>query len=102
MLVRSSPEGGEDTTFALLTTIPDTLVIKLDRRVNPVMNLDGFGAGEQKKHLVGIEETLWLDRYFVGNRMRIAEGRRRVRELGGELEKQREARRRLAVTEVRF
>lgn len=47
-----------------------------------------------------MQETIWMDRYHVDNRVKIRKGRARARELKKEVEEVREKRDRLAVTKV--
>lgn len=101
--VTTSIDGDEevDTSFALLTTLPETLVFALHRQVPAVTSLDSFGGGDgSKRKVFEIQEELWLDRYHVRNRVKVREGRQRTRDLKREIEEVRGRIQQLSVNEV--
>lgn len=91
--------AGVEGDYNLLATVPETLVFKIERHVEQVVDLDSFGSNH-KRQLFRPLETIYLDRYHARNRRRIYEGRAKVHELQGRLQHLHDARDRLATTKV--
>ncbi|BGP58028.1 hypothetical protein JCM8202v2_005685 [Rhodotorula sphaerocarpa] len=96
----------------LLTAIPSTLFFHIERETF-VTSLDDFGSGpsnlasrrsvfrptrKRDPSVPTEEELLWLDRYWVKNRVKIAEGRAEMDRLEGLLDEAKKRRREVAVT----
>ncbi|GAA5888397.1 hypothetical protein JCM6882_008605 [Rhodosporidiobolus microsporus] len=88
----------------LMTNHPATLVFNIEREVPAITSLESFGSGagaraKQERKVFrptpegeGDADTVWMDRYAVGNRVAIAKAREEVVTLEaekGELEKRR-------------
>ncbi|GAA6055021.1 hypothetical protein JCM3770_006698 [Rhodotorula araucariae] len=92
----------------LLTAIPSMVLCHLDRRMPAVTSLEGFGTGggiagaHSAKRVfrptaTGAEDV-WLDRYWVKNRVAVARGREEMAALEGEQEDLKRRRREVAST----
>lgn len=93
-------DGQRDREFSLLTTLPDSLVFNLHRAIPEFSNLDSFGGGETKRHVFRPLPEIYLDRYWIKNRVKIAEGRAKLRQLQKQLEQQKSSRKHLSTTKV--
>ncbi|PRQ71050.1 Proteophosphoglycan ppg4 [Rhodotorula toruloides] len=96
--------NGSDNLLHLLTQVPTVLFFHIDRMTN-VTSLDSFGSGNnslQKRVFRPTptgKEDVWLDRYWVKNRVRIHETRLEIAKLDAELEEVRKQRKAIVVTE---
>lgn len=91
-----------DDELNLISRAPETLAFRFSPSSTAVESLAKFGQGASKKKPLKLEEEIWLDRFMLGNRKEIAEGRRQI----GELKKEREGiehkRAKLSLTKVRI
>lgn len=97
------------TVLHLLTAVPSMVLCHLDRQAPALTSLEGFGtaggiAGVQhgakrvfRPTRTGAEDV-WLDRYWVKNRVRVAEGREDKSRLEGERDALGARRREVALT----
>ncbi|BGP27466.1 programmed cell death protein 2 [Rhodotorula toruloides] len=96
--------NGADNMLHLLTQVPMVLLFHIDRTTN-VTSLETFGSGNnslQKRVFRPTptgKEDVWLDRYWVKNRVRIHETRKEIQKLDGELEDVRRQKKVVVVTE---
>lgn len=96
--------NGSDTLLHLLTQVPTVLFFHIDRITN-VTSLDSFGSGNnglQKRVFRPTptgKEDVWLDRYWVKNRVRIHETRKEIAKLDAELDEVKKQRKAVVVTE---
>ena len=91
-LIAENPAG--QTVLHLLTAVPDLILCHLDRQLPALTSLDGFGASSAAAAAGGSggpnahhdakrvfrptptgHEDVWLDRYWVKNRVRVAAAR---------------------------
>ncbi|GAA6037721.1 hypothetical protein JCM8097_002307 [Rhodosporidiobolus ruineniae] len=97
-------------TLMLTTNVPSTLLFHLRRVAPAVTSLESFGTGagraKTERHVFrptpgtgGEADDIWLDRYHVTNRVRIAEGRKAMGELEGEKEELLRRRKAVGVTQ---
>lgn len=96
--------NGTGRVLHLLTRVPSVLFFHVDRTTT-VTSLDSFGSGNngmQKRVFrptsTGTEE-IWLDRYWIKNRVQVKEMRDELAKLDGELEELKRQKKSVVVTE---
>ncbi|KAK4048399.1 hypothetical protein OIV83_004745 [Microbotryomycetes sp. JL201] len=82
--------------MGLLTTVPDTLAIRLRREL--VTSLDQFGSNRTRQHFKPPAE-MYLDRFMLRNRTKIIEASRDLDRLERDLSQLKAAKRNIATTE---
>ncbi|KAM0786150.1 hypothetical protein ACM66B_006958 [Microbotryomycetes sp. NB124-2] len=85
----------EQATIGMLTTVPETLAIRLQRE--QVTSLDQFGSNKPRQLFVPPAE-LYLDRFMLRNRAAVIEASQKQSRLGEEIAQLRAALRNIATT----